>query len=60
VKGRNNQLAALLIGPEGGLGEEVISTAKAAGFQPVTLGKRILRMATAAVVSAALILHELA
>jgi 16S rRNA (uracil1498-N3)-methyltransferase len=60
LKGQNNQSAALLIGPEGRLGEEVVSTAKAAGFQPIPMGKRILRMATAAVVSAALILHELA
>jgi len=60
LKGRNNQSAAVLIGPEGGLTEEEVGTAKAAGFQPVTLGKRILRLATAAVISAALILHELA
>lgn len=38
LKGRNNQSAAVLIGPEGGLTEEELGTAKAAGFQPVTLG----------------------
>ncbi len=51
--------AALLIGPEGGFAVEEIQQAQEIGFQPVTLGKRILRMETAAIVSAALVLYEL-
>ena len=46
----------LFIGPEGGLAEEEIHAARQAGLTPVTLGRRILRSETAAVVSAALIL----
>lgn len=40
---------ALLIGPEGGLSEEEIAQAEAAGFLPVTLGPRVLRTETAPV-----------
>jgi 16S rRNA (uracil1498-N3)-methyltransferase len=50
---------SVLIGPEGGFAEAEVQGAVRQGFQPVTLGKRILRMETAAVVSAALVLHEL-
>lgn len=46
---------ALLIGPEGGLSAAEIETARACGWQSVSLGPRILRMETAAVVAAALI-----
>lgn len=47
---------ALMIGPEGGFSQQEAQMALAAGWQPVTLGKRILRMETAAIVAAALIL----
>lgn len=50
---------AIMIGPEGGLSEEEINSARAAGVKPVSLGARILRMETAAVVAAALALDEL-
>jgi 16S rRNA (uracil1498-N3)-methyltransferase len=50
---------AVFIGPEGGFSEAEIEEARRAGFQPVTLGERILRMETAAVVAAALVLYEL-
>ncbi len=50
---------ALCIGPEGGFAEEEISLARSAGLVPVSLGKRILRMETAAIAAAAIILHEL-
>jgi hypothetical protein len=50
---------AVFIGPEGGFSAEEIEAARGAGFQPVTLGRRILRMETAAVVAAALVLYEL-
>ena len=50
---------AVLIGPEGGYSEEEVRQARAAGLTAVTLGNRILRMETAAVVATALTLHEL-
>ncbi len=50
---------SLFIGPEGGFAAEEIEAATAAGLQAVTLGKRILRAETAALVAAALVLHEL-
>ena len=48
---------AALIGPEGGFSDEEAAAAQAAGVQPVTLGKRILRMETAAVVTAAVVMQ---
>jgi 16S rRNA (uracil1498-N3)-methyltransferase len=59
VKGIAAPRLGLLIGPEGGLSEEEIEAARMAGVQAVTLGKRVLRMETAAVVAAALALDEL-
>lgn len=50
---------ALLIGPEGGFSEEEVAQCSKAGAQIVTLGPRILRTETAAIVAAALTLHEL-
>ena len=41
---------AVFIGPEGGYAEEEIDAAKEAGAVPVTLGRRILRTETAAMV----------
>lgn len=49
--------AALFIGPEGGFAPEEIELAKQHHVQPVTLGKRILRAETAALVAASLLLH---
>lgn len=51
------QQIAALIGPEGGFSAGEVAAAQAAGIQPVTLGRRVLRMETAAVVTAALVLH---
>ena len=47
---------ALLVGPEGGLAPEERQELLASGWQPVGLGERILRLETAAVVGAALLL----
>lgn len=49
----------ILIGPEGGISQEEMGLLRAAGFVPVTLGKRILRTETAglAAVSAFLSLY---
>lgn len=52
-------IIALFIGPEGGYSEEEIDQATTAGAIPVTLGRRILRTETAAVVAAAVVLYEL-
>lgn len=46
----------LLIGPEGGLSAEEVDQAVRIGWKAVSLGPRILRMETAAVVSAALVI----
>jgi 16S rRNA (uracil1498-N3)-methyltransferase len=50
---------SIFIGPEGGFSEEEIQLALAKGVLPVTLGPRIMRMETAAVVATALVLHIL-
>jgi 16S rRNA (uracil1498-N3)-methyltransferase len=38
---------AVFIGPEGGFEEEEVEYARAKGFTPITLGRRILRTETA-------------
>ena len=50
---------ALFVGPEGGFSFDEIKTAKKAGCRVVSLGERILRMETAALVFPALVLYEL-
>ncbi len=50
---------AILIGPEGGFSDEEAGQAIAEGWIPISLGVRILRMETAALVMAALVLYEL-
>ena len=49
----------LLIGPEGGFTEEENEQAELAGAVPISLGRRILRAETAAVVLTSLILYEM-
>ena len=49
----------LFVGPEGGFDPEEVELCLEAGAQPVTLGPRVLRTETAALVGAALILYEL-
>ena len=51
--------AGVLIGPEGGFSREEIEQAKAAGFQSISIGKRILRTETAAIVVIGLLQYEL-
>ncbi len=50
---------SLFIGPEGGFATEEVEAAQAAGLEAITLGKRILRAETAALVASALVLYEL-
>lgn len=57
--GRPFSQLGIIIGPEGGFAEDEISSAREAGFIPVTLGPRILRAETAAVVAATLAFNEL-
>jgi 16S rRNA (uracil1498-N3)-methyltransferase len=45
----------LAIGPEGGWSKAEVEQALAAGYQPVSLGKRILRAVTASVAAAAIV-----
>lgn len=49
---------AALIGPEGGLAPEEVELGRKAGWIPVTLGPRILRMETAGVITAAIVFYE--
>jgi len=44
---------ALLVGPEGGLTEVELAAAAASGFQPASLGPRVLRTETAAIAALA-------
>ena len=50
-----NETVAIAIGPEGGWTEAEVDAATAAGFEPVTLGKRVLRAVTAPIAAIALI-----
>lgn len=58
IKG-NEKTVALVIGPEGGFSEKEVEAMVQNGFNPVTLGKRILRAETAAVAGAAVIMSML-
>ncbi|MCX6055901.1 MAG: RsmE family RNA methyltransferase [Chloroflexi bacterium] len=49
----------LLVGPEGGFSTGEVTSAIEAGFISVSLGNRILRMETAAILSAGLALYEM-
>ena len=49
---------ALFIGPEGGFTEQEIEKARNAGVTPISLGSRILRTETAAIVGSALIIYR--
>ncbi len=54
------EMAILLVGPEGGLEADEVGTCEAAGFQPVSLGPRMLRFETAAVAALASAVQALA
>ena len=51
--------AFALVGPEGGFSPEELAQAKAVGFQSVSLGRRVLRTETAAIVAISLLQYEL-
>jgi 16S rRNA (uracil1498-N3)-methyltransferase len=48
----------VLIGPEGGFTDEEVESARSHGFLISSLGKRVLRMETAAMAAAAIILNS--
>jgi 16S rRNA (uracil1498-N3)-methyltransferase len=50
---------AIFIGPEGVFAQQEVDLFEQSGVKAVSLGKRILRMETAAIVAPALILYEL-
>lgn len=55
VEGTEPAATALLVGPEGGFAPAELAVARAAGFEAVGLGERILRVETAAIVAVALV-----
>jgi len=57
--GRQVSQARLLVGPEGGFELDEVALARQYGFIAVSLGRRILRMETAAMACAALIMYEM-
>jgi len=57
--GKTPRSIALLIGPEGGFSDAETAQARDSGAIAVTLGPRILRTETAAIVAPALVLHIL-
>ena len=57
LQGEAPDVAAVIIGPEGGLTEEEVALAKEAGATILTLGKRILRTETAAIVMIAILMY---
>jgi len=44
-----------MIGPEGGFSDEEVGLAREGGIRPVSLGPRILRMETAAIIATAFV-----
>ena len=59
LKGVDTHRVALLVGPEGGFTDDEVEDARTVGFLPVSLGPRILRTESAAIVGAALLQYEL-
>jgi 16S rRNA (uracil1498-N3)-methyltransferase len=59
LQGENACRVALLVGPEGGFSPQELADGRQGGFLPVSLGPRILRTETAAIVGAAIVQYEL-
>jgi 16S rRNA (uracil1498-N3)-methyltransferase len=59
LEGEKPARIALLVGPEGGFAPAEVEDARRMGFLPVSVGPRILRTETAAIVGAALLQYEL-
>ncbi len=50
---------AIIIGPEGGIEQEEVTTLEKAGAKVISLGKRILRTETVALAMTSIIMYEL-
>ncbi len=59
MKNKENLKIAVIIGPEGGIGESEIDKLKKSGATSISLGKRILRTETAPIVLSSIIMYEL-
>lgn len=59
TKIKSNHKVGIFIGPEGGFEEREISLAEDAGYQPITLGKRILRTETAGLAMLSMIMLQM-
>ena len=59
LQGKDRYKIAIVIGPEGGISEKEIEILKNMGTSFVSLGKRILRTETVALVMTSIILYEL-
>ena len=53
------QSVAVMIGPEGGFDDAEVKEAEASGFEPITLGKRILRTETAGMTTLSILMYLL-
>jgi 16S rRNA (uracil1498-N3)-methyltransferase len=58
LHGFTGSSVSLLVGPEGGFSHEEVALAVEGGFIPVSLGRRILRMETAAIISTGIVMYE--
>jgi 16S rRNA (uracil1498-N3)-methyltransferase len=56
---KGQRTIAIAVGPEGGWTEKEVECANEAGFQPVSLGRRILRAVTAPIVALSIVAAEL-
>ena len=59
LKNKNDLKIGVIIGPEGGLEEQEVDLLEKAGAKVVTLGNRILRTETVALVVTGIIMYEL-
>jgi 16S rRNA (uracil1498-N3)-methyltransferase len=55
---RKNEKIFFIVGPEGGFSNEEVEEAKAKGFIPINLGKRILRSETASICVISILQYE--
>ena len=55
IRDRFSGTVFLIVGPEGGIGEEEVALLRSAGAQPVVLGPQVLRTASAAMVALSVI-----
>lgn len=56
---RPGMQVGIFIGPEGGFEESEVEEARRAGFEPVSLGKRILRTETAGLAALSMVMYHL-